>query len=190
MCGFALWVALLCAGCGQSPEQLLLGRWTEVDWRYEQLDVAKHEAVRWIDGIAFPVRSEGYIARHEAEWWEFAKGGVLRIHKREGELVEAKWRLKGRGHVLRLESPETAQYELYDIKELSRRELILHYDIGMEVRGIARLRFERLPEAEARLVPLLSPSSPCRALFAPLHTPRRGVSEKPHAPTARSHKTS
>lgn len=142
----ALLAALVLSCCGESPEQQLLGRWSEVDWRYEKLDRPAHQPgdVRWLDNIAFPVPREERLVRHESEWWEFQEGGVLVIHMSRGGTERARWRLKGRGHVVRLQPEGSPQYELYDIEELNDRELVLYYDVGVEVRGIARLRFERI----------------------------------------------
>jgi len=134
----------LCQGCGADPETVLVGRWTEVDWSYEKLDRPRPGPAGWLERIAFPLHRETRIVRHEAEWWEFLEGGLLQIHKRDGSRVEALWDLKGRGHVLRLQSDATDGYEVYDVRELSGRALTLHYDVGMEVRGIARIRFERI----------------------------------------------
>lgn len=132
---------LFAAGCGKDPEQLLVGRWQQVVWRYERPERTKSP---WIDELPFPeldeLEEEG-MRRHEAEYWEFLPGHRLRIVGR-GQTIQAGWRIKGRGHVLKIEYGN-ALSELYDIKELDEKQMILHFDIGMEVRGIAKLEFRR-----------------------------------------------
>ena len=83
--------------------------------------------------------------RHEAELWWFHSRGELAIAGMDGTLAGARWRLKGRGHVLTIRSGEDGHehFEAYDIKELRDDLLVLNVDVGMEVRGIARLEFER-----------------------------------------------
>lgn len=135
----------LLAACGDDPEQLLLGRWQEVDWRYEKLDPVegtRSERPKWKDGVKFP-RPSRDIVRHEAEYWQFLPGRTLRIVRRDGGTLLKRWRLKGRGHILTVRSLDSNDLELYDIKELDRDQLVLHYDIGMEVRGVAKLVFGR-----------------------------------------------
>jgi hypothetical protein len=138
-----LTLALCLSACGTNPEDVIVGRWEEVSWRYEKFDGHAPNATKWIDGIRLPNYPARGIVRHEAEYWEFQPGRVLLIRTRDGDTVRARWRLKGRGHVLKVRYPESDDVEVYDIKELNRNELILNYDIGMEVRGIAQLTFNR-----------------------------------------------
>jgi hypothetical protein len=163
------WVAaglfvLLQAGCGDHPEELLTTRWQESGWEYEKLDTHSPAQGKWIDGIDFAAYADRRIVRHEAEYWEFRPDGTLIIAKRDGSHVQARWRLKGRGHVLTVREPESVGgggAEIYDVKELTRDELVLNYDIGMEVRGIARLTFRRLDASEQLAsTPRARPSRP------------------------------
>jgi hypothetical protein len=135
-----LW-ALACAltGCATSPEQLLIGSWREVDWRYETLSAFERES---FTDTSLDHSGNG-MERHEGEHWEFMPGGKLKISRRGHEQRTARWQLKGRGHLLQLRSGSATEGEVYEIEELRGDRLVLHYDIGMEVRGIARLRFER-----------------------------------------------
>jgi hypothetical protein len=141
----ALWTACL-LGCGPHPESVLTGRWREADWRYEKYDGYDPKHAQWLDGIEFPRDDTGRIVRHQAEYWEFSPNGGLVISKRDGSKVRAEWRLKGRGHVLSIRTKDAHQVELYDVEELNENELVLNYDIGMEVRGIAKLTFRRFAE--------------------------------------------
>ena len=138
--------ALLCIcllACTESPEAQLVGTWRESHWTYAKFDgydprkAPSREATFWS-----PYRARD-VVRHEAELWEFLPAGRLRISKKNGGQVNALWRLKGRGHVLALEVPATGLVELYEIKKLSDGQLVLHHDLGMELRGIARFSFER-----------------------------------------------
>ena len=143
-------LSLLTAGCGEHPEEALLGCWAETRWTYERADELLREtqpegAPRWNDGIRSREYPEARWPRHEAELWWFHSRGELAIAGMDGTLAGARWRLKGRGHVLTIRSGEDGHehFEAYDIKELRDDLLVLNVDVGMEVRGIARLEFER-----------------------------------------------
>lgn len=131
------------AACEQSPETRLVGRWEESDWKYERVDAEPGEQQVWNDARELARQRDRRLVHHEAEYWEFRPDGTLLISVRDGHKLRRQWRLKGRGNVLMLRSGVGSEVELYDIKELNERELVIHYDIGMEVRGIARLTFSR-----------------------------------------------
>jgi hypothetical protein len=135
-----LWIG----ACGHDPETMVVGRWQEASWRYEKFDGYSPSEEKWIDGIRLPAYPSRRVVRHEAEYWEFRPDHTLIISTRSGQKIRARWRLKGRGHVLTVRYPDSDEVEIYDVKELSQNEMVLNYDIGMEVRGIAQLTFRRL----------------------------------------------
>lgn len=143
--------------CGGSPEKVLLGCWTETAWAYEKADDdGGLPMTRWSDGIRGHEYPDRQVLRHESELWHFRPRGELEIRHLDGAVTVANWRLKGRGHVLTIRH-DAERFEVYDIKELTRKELILNFDMGMEVRGIARLEFARVScngtTVAGRLVP-------------------------------------
>lgn len=144
--------ALFASACGSNPEERLLDRWQEVSWSYEKIDVDARARVERIDGIRFQPDADRRVVRHEAEYWEFSPDRTVEIALRDGRRVEGRWRLKGRGHVLTIRYGDGAM-EVYDVKELDDDRLVLNSDLGMELRGIARLEFRRLPSG-ADEVPL------------------------------------
>lgn len=145
--GWVLLVGLLltCA-CSPSPEQLLVGRWRESQWRYEQL--GNFELASLPQDRAHPALPS--LLRHEAEHWEFRRDGALIVRSASGAQRVGRWKLKGRGHLLLLEGAGASGREAYEIKQLRDGQLVLHYDIGLEIRGIARLTFTKLPTPAER----------------------------------------
>lgn len=131
------------SACGPHPEQALVGTWREAEWRYERLDDHGAAMGAWTDGVRLREYPDRRVARHESERWEFHRGGVVHIVARDGSRMTGRWRLKGRGHVMTLRFPESRSFEVYRVHELDGDRLVLHYDVGMEVRGIARLEFRR-----------------------------------------------
>ncbi|MBX3246848.1 MAG: hypothetical protein KF901_06685 [Myxococcales bacterium] len=152
-------------GCGADPEEALLGCWSETGWTYERADEGTAPKSRWNDGVRFRQYPDRQVVRHEAELWEFRPRGQLAIGDLDGTLDQARWRLKGRGHVLTIRHAENS-FEVYDIKELSPQRLVLHFDMGMEVRGIARLEFSRTSCNAAMRAGRLKPSAEDLALAA------------------------
>lgn len=134
-------IASALVGCAESPEHLLAGQWREAAWSYERLDLPEAEVDSWTSTADLVRQMDRRIVRHEAESWRFLPDGTLLISSRDGRTQRAKWRLKGRGHVLTILADRQTGLEVYDIKELNENELVLHYEIGMEVRGIAKLSF-------------------------------------------------
>lgn len=145
--GVLFMLALLLAGCNASPEQLLTRRWREAAWHYEKLDIPTGT----LDARELARQHDRRIVRHESEYWEFRPDGTLLISTRSGEKLTRRWHLKGRGHVLTIQDDRGGELEVYDIKELNEQTLVLHYDIGLEVRGIAQLSFATESEHVAQL---------------------------------------
>ncbi|WP_114751400.1 hypothetical protein [Pleomorphovibrio marinus] len=130
--GLSLFLLIAFLGLNvRNPEEVIQGEWEEKDWAYEKIE--NKEVLKL--GL-------GEIKKHEAENWKFRSGNSLEFYK-EGKLIaQAAWRIKGRGHILQI-LHEDGSRELFDIKELNDDEMVLHFDIGMETRGIAKLIFQR-----------------------------------------------
>lgn len=137
-------VLLGLSGCS-NPELEIVGCWHQVEWRYELDDTPG----LWNDGVRFREYPDRQLVQHHAEWWRVEPRGRLTLSLPGGQVHQAHWRLKGRGHVITIRYPNDDKFEVYDIKELDEHELILQYDMGMEARGIASLRFERSPDGAA-----------------------------------------
>jgi hypothetical protein len=142
--GFVAVLALGLTACSHHPEEMLPGSWRESAWRYERVDGDRRAMGLWTDGVRVRESPERHILRHEAERWHFHPDGNVEFIRLDGSVVRARWRFKGRGHVLTLRFPDGG-FEVYRVQELTDETLVLHYDMGVEVRGIARLEFHRVP---------------------------------------------
>lgn len=127
-----------------------MGCWKEVDSRYEKVDVDDEgEPVgppvgRWNDGVRSREYPDRLVHRHDSEYWSFEPGGDVALVSQNGGVSHGRWRLKGRGHALTLRFPKDDGFEVYNIEELDEDQMVLHYDVGVEARGIARLTFNRV----------------------------------------------
>ncbi len=155
--GLVAMLAFGLAACSDHPEEMLPGSWRESEWRYERVDGGRRAMGLWTDGVHVRKSPDRRILRHEAERWHFHPDGNVEFVRLDGSVVRARWRFKGRGHVLTLRFPDGG-FEVYKVQELTDEMLVLHYDMGVEVRGIARLEFHRVrPHASASTSP--SPTS-------------------------------
>jgi hypothetical protein len=155
--GLLLALALALGACGESPALLIEGCWSEADWRYERADPGARAAGRGSDDATLYAYPDRRVERHVAEVWAFRHDGTLAMVFPEGRRKEATFRLKGRGHILAVRRPAMPGAEVYRIVELDPDRLVLQYDVGVEVRGIARLTFRREGAAACRVAALPEP---------------------------------
>jgi hypothetical protein len=132
----------------ESPEVTITGKWVEAEWTYDLKSDKKNYTEQELKKV--PDHVKNLVGQnfkiHSAETWNFLPNNRLILTKKNGEQVHGEWRIKGRGHVLKMMFDD-GTHEYYDIKELDSNRLEINFDIGMEVRGIARLTFERQSQA-------------------------------------------
>ncbi len=143
-----LLLCLTMQACTSDPEALLVNKWKEVEWAYERIDRSPADGQRF-DGVRIAAFEERRIVRHETEYWQFRPDRSFSILLEDGSTRTGRWRLKGRGHILTLRYADGGT-EVYDVKELNQGALVLNLDLGMEVRGIARLVFSPVSVDPAR----------------------------------------
>lgn len=133
-----------------SPENLIIGEWTESVWSYELLDAKLGQTESTNRQISKEIKNRLSVDLfiHKSENWVFEKPNTIKIYKKNGEVEKLKWQLVGRGHILKL-FHENGQIEIYDIKEVNSEELTINFDMGMELRGVARLSFMRKKNKDA-----------------------------------------
>lgn len=127
----------------QSPENQILGTWNERSWEYEKAySRAAREALN-NDTISQNVRDKlgKHLVIHSAETWKFNPDGTLLLHGVD-TTKEVKWKLKGRGHILELEYADSV-IEHYNLTELNDSKMVLNFDSDIQVRGIAKLTFDK-----------------------------------------------
>ncbi len=149
-----IWIIyLLCVALGASgftymvnsvsnPEKRIVGEWKEKSWEYEKVH-RKADVSNFEDTISDKVKEQlgKHLMIHTAETWCFHPDGTLILKGNNTEKTVA-WRLKGRGHVLQLRH-DNGITEHYNLTELGDNQMVLNYDSDMQVRGIAKLTFEK-----------------------------------------------
>jgi hypothetical protein len=132
------WVALIAAS--PTPERQIIGSWGQSSWEYEKLDLPPYPAsLDFLDEVKRAV-GEGLVI-HKAETWRFLPGDRLLLYN--GDTVEeARWRLKGRGHILQV-IHGSGTTENYVLDKLNGDTLQLYIETNIQARGIARLVFNK-----------------------------------------------
>lgn len=132
----------LMIGASISPESLILGKWKETKWEYEKMDKSPvYPDKRSIDSDVIKQISGENLLIHKSETWHFYPDGRL-VLTGGGMVKTAEWRIKGRGHILQLRHANKT-VENYNIDVLNNNALVLNFEADLEVRGIAKLTFNR-----------------------------------------------
>ncbi|HEY5748888.1 MAG TPA: hypothetical protein VIU12_22615 [Chryseolinea sp.] len=126
------------------PEQLIVGTWREKAWEYEKVNTpADRRRLKTEDTVSQAVKDQlgKHLMIHSAETWEFYPNGLL-ILEGPHDVKNIHWKIKGRGHILELKHRDQT-VEHYNITELTRDHLILNFDSDIQVKGIAKLTFQK-----------------------------------------------
>lgn len=126
----------------ENPEKKIEGSWKESVWEYEKVD--KNDTInsdfKKISGYVKQIASQNLII-HKAEKWIFLPNQKLML-KGKSKTKEIKWTIKGRGNILELKY-DNDNIEHYNLTELTDNKLVLNFTSDTELRGIARLTFEK-----------------------------------------------
>lgn len=124
------------------PEKAILGEWKQVSWNYEKVDLKSEELI--VQGIDKNNTLDHDIFKsltiHESEIWRFSSNASVEFSKKNSPKKALNWRLKGRGHILKIiEDGEPKEY--YQIKELTNKRMVLHFENDVHARGIVKIVF-------------------------------------------------
>lgn len=127
----------------ESPEQQILGTWNEHSWEYEKAYSRATLRSMNCDTVSQSVKDQlgKHLIIHSAETWNFNPDGTLMLHGSD-TTKQVKWKLKGRGHILELEYADKV-IEHYNLTELSKNTMVLNFDSDIQVKGIAKLTFNK-----------------------------------------------
>ncbi len=126
-----------------NPEELIVGEWQEVSWEYEKpiAPILGDSSKAIADDLKNRLAQDMII--HMAESWKFSPDGSVKLIGQGKDTVVVNWKFKGRGHILKLHYEDGLE-EYYNVVELNRDELILHFHVEMQAKGIAKITFKRL----------------------------------------------
>lgn len=128
-----------------SPEVLILGDWEEVSWKFEKLD-HNNELDFSINDLQKQEICKNLII-HKAETWQFSPNKRLTFLEDGKVREDLKWSIKGRGHILELKH-DNAVVEDYQVVGISDNELVVQFNFDLQVKGIVKMTFKRIPKKE------------------------------------------
>lgn len=125
-----------------NPEKKIEGTWKESTWEYEKVD--KNDTVskdfKNVSNYVKEIASQNLVI-HKTEKWIFMPNKRL-ILKGKDTTKELIWNIKGRGNILELKYNDNT-LEHYTLTEISNDRLVLNFNTNTDIRGIARLTFEK-----------------------------------------------
>ena len=116
----------------------------ETSWRYEKMDHSDQSQITWMEEMDDLVKSEigGHLIIHQSEEWKFSPDRKLELRAEDNLTKTIIWTLKGRGNILEMTEPD-GTIESYNIQELTKDKMILHFNSDLQVRGIVEMEFRR-----------------------------------------------
>jgi hypothetical protein len=126
------------------PEKELLGIWDEVDWQYDKVDKLQGSTSVLKEKLRFDIKNQisNDLIIHEAEQWHFKNNGNLILKNKDGNEEVVEWRLKGRGHILKIKHI-SGLVEYYQIHQLDKNTLLLHFENDNHARGLVKITFKK-----------------------------------------------
>jgi hypothetical protein len=135
--GILVFVSLISSA--PSPETVILGEWKEMKWEYEKVNKSENKDY---SSLETQEQAGQHLIIHQAENWTFLPGGKLKLSGKKNDKIVS-WRIKGRGHILELKYDNNTK-EHYNLTRLDGDKMVLNFESDMQVRGIAKLTFEKL----------------------------------------------
>jgi len=139
-------ILMVCSGMAliksESPEQLIMGKWQEVEWQFERVD---SDSAKQGSQLFDYQKKELYknMMIHNAEEWEFLPGKHLALkHHENTQDKKLKWILKGRGNILELRY-DNEKVERFQVYKLTKDTLVVYYDFDLQMRGSVRITFKK-----------------------------------------------
>jgi hypothetical protein len=126
------------------PEKELVGVWDEVDWQYDKVDKLKGSSAALKEKLRFDIKNQisNDLIIHEAEQWSFQNNGKLVLKNKNGKEEIVEWRLKGRGHILKIKH-YSGVIEYYQIHQLDNNTLLLYFENDNHARGLVKITFKK-----------------------------------------------
>lgn len=129
----------------KSPEDLLIGEWSEHVWKYER--VASPEQKKGICKDSLSTSLKEYLGKslflHEQETWTFHPDGKLYISAPGKSSKKLYWRLKGKGDMLVIKDENKQPMEHYKVTYIDKGSLSLSFELDIQIKGLASMTFKK-----------------------------------------------
>lgn len=129
----------------KSPEDILVGDWSENSWKYERVASPGQKQGAYEDSLSGSLKE--YLGKslflHENETWSFLQNGELHISSPNKEPKIFHWRLKGKGDMLVIKDENMNPMEHYKITYINKDSLSLSFELDIQVKGLASMTFKK-----------------------------------------------
>lgn len=129
----------------KSPEDILVGNWSESSWKYERVASPEHKKGACEDSLSSSLKE--YLGKslflHENETWSFLQNGELHISSPDQTPKILHWRLKGKGDMLVIKDENMNPMEHYKITHINKDSLSLSFELDIQVKGLASMTFKK-----------------------------------------------
>lgn len=129
----------------KSPEDLIVGDWSEHSWKYERVATPKQKKDACND--SFSVALKEHLGKdlllHENETWTFRPNGELHISSPVKKTRVLYWRLKGKGDMLVIKDKNKVPLEHYKVTYIDKSTLSLNFELDIQVKGLASMTFKK-----------------------------------------------
>lgn len=129
----------------KSPEDLLVGNWTEDSWKYERVGSINELDTYCNDSLSNNMKEHlgKDLLLHTNETWDFLPNGELHVHVPGEEKHILYWRLKGKGDMLVIKDENKNPLEHYKVTHLSKDSLLLGFELDIQMKGLASMTFKK-----------------------------------------------
>jgi hypothetical protein len=129
---------------GDRHENVIIGEWKEVQWIYEGQDNTESSGFKKQAASEMNKKIGRDFFMHEDEIWEFNPNGTMTTRSaKNGDEHNLRWVIKGRGNILVLKDGSTP-IEYYNITTLNEDSMVLYFDLDLQAKGVAELRFKKV----------------------------------------------
>ncbi|MCC5929750.1 MAG: lipocalin family protein [Cyclobacteriaceae bacterium] len=125
-------IFLYVAACEYNPERSIVGDWKAISHEYVKADAGAALSHLESHNAELPV----------ADTWRFKENNTLYFIYNHKIIDSAEWKLKGRGHLVSIVY-HGREPEKYQIRQLSKEDLVIYYNLKKDVRAIAKIEFQR-----------------------------------------------
>lgn len=129
-----------------TPEDLLVGSWSESSWKYERVASPEYKKGTCEDSLSNSLKE--YLGKglflHEDEMWTFHRNGELHISQQKGTPKVLYWRLKGKGDMLIIKDENKNPMEHYKVTQINKDSLSLSFELDIQVKGLASMTFKKI----------------------------------------------
>lgn len=128
-----------------SPEDILIGDWSESSWKYERVASPNQKKKACEDSLSNSLKE--YLGKslflHEHETWSFLPNGELHISSAGKKTKVLYWRLKGKGDMLVIKDENMNPMEHYKVTHIDKDSLSLSFELDIQVKGLASMTFKK-----------------------------------------------